>query len=125
MFLLFARHCGRFCKNNSEQESLTVFKEVVDQCQGFSGGSVMKNLPANAGDARDEVLSLGREDPLEQEMATPSSILAWEIPWTQEPGGLQSVALQRVGHDSMHQSSVRLQAAQREIPNSTVSASTG
>ena len=59
----------------------------------------MKNLPANAGDARDEVRSLGWEDPLEQEMATHSSILAWEIPWTQEPGGLQSVALQRVGHD--------------------------
>ena len=56
----------------------------------------MKNLPANAGDARDEVLSLGREDPLEQEMATPSSILAWEIPWTQEPGGLQSMGSQEL-----------------------------
>ena len=45
-----------------------------------------------------EVQSLGRGDPLEEEMATHSSILAWRIPWTQEPGGLQSVQLQRVGH---------------------------
>ena len=43
--------------------------------------------------------SLGREDPLEKEMATHSSILAWRIPWTEEPDGLQSTGLQRVGHD--------------------------
>ena len=42
---------------------------------------------------------LGREDPLEKEMATHSSILAWRIPWTEEPGGLQSTGSQRVGHD--------------------------
>ena len=45
------------------------------------------------------VRSLGREDPLEKEMATHSSILAWRIPWTEEPGGLQSAGSQRVGHD--------------------------
>ena len=45
------------------------------------------------------VLSLGQEDPLEQEMATHSSTLAWKIPWTEEPGRLQSMGLQRVGHD--------------------------
>ena len=45
------------------------------------------------------VWSLGREDPLEKEMATHSSIHAWKIPWTEEPGGLQSVGSQRVGHD--------------------------
>ena len=45
------------------------------------------------------VRSLGPEDPLEKEMATHSSILAWRIPWTEEPGGLQSMGLQRVGHD--------------------------
>ena len=45
------------------------------------------------------VQSLGWEDPLEKEMATHSSILAWEIPQTEEPGGLQSMGLQRVGHD--------------------------
>ena len=45
------------------------------------------------------VQSLGREDPLEKEMATHSSILAWRIPWMEEPGGLQSTGSQRVGHD--------------------------
>ena len=45
------------------------------------------------------VRSLGWEDPLEKEMATHSSILAWGSPWTEEPGGLQSMGLQRVGHD--------------------------
>ena len=49
---------------------------------------MVKNLPANAGDP---VWSLGWEDPLEKEMATHSSILAWKIPWTEEPGGLQSM----------------------------------
>ena len=43
--------------------------------------------------------TLGEEDPLEEEMATYSSILAWKIPWTEEPGGLQPMGLQRVGHD--------------------------
>ena len=45
------------------------------------------------------VRSLGREDPLEKEMATHSSTRAWKIPWTEEPGKLQSVGLQRAGHD--------------------------
>ena len=45
-----------------------------------------------------QVLSLGHEDPLEKEMATHSSILAWKIPWTEEQGRLQSMGLQRVGH---------------------------
>ena len=45
------------------------------------------------------VQSLAREDALEEEMATHSSILAWRIPWTEEPGGLQSMGLQRVRHD--------------------------
>ena len=60
---------------------------------------MLKNLPASARDAEDAVQSLGREDPLEEEMATHSSILAWRIPWTEEPGRLQSIGLQRVGHD--------------------------
>ena len=49
--------------------------------------------------AGDVVQSLGREDLLEKEMATHSSILAWEIPWTEEPGGLQSMGSQRIGYD--------------------------
>ena len=53
----------------------------------------------NAGDLQEmQVQSLGREDPLEEEMATHSNILAWEIPCTEEPCGLQSMGLQRVGH---------------------------
>ena len=56
----------------------------------------IKRLPAKQ---ETRVQSLGREDPLEKEMATHSSILAWRIPWTEEPGGLQSTGLQRVGHD--------------------------
>ena len=63
---------------------------------GFPGGSVVNNLPAML---ETWVQSLGREDPLEEEMAIHSSILAWEIPWTEEPGGLQSVGLQRVRYD--------------------------
>ena len=46
-----------------------------------------------------QVYSLGGEDPLEKEMAIHSSILAWEIPWMEEPGGIQSMGLQRVRHD--------------------------
>ena len=49
------------------------------------------------------VRSLGQEDPLEKKMATHSSILAWRIPWTEEPSGLQSIELQRVGHDGSDQ----------------------
>ena len=56
----------------------------------------VKNLPAVQ---ETPVQSLGWEDPLEKEMATHSSILAWKISWTEEPGGLQSMGSQRVGHD--------------------------
>ena len=55
---------------------------------GFPGGAVVKNPPANAVDAELWVWSLGKDDPLEKEMATHSNILAWKIPWTEEPGGL-------------------------------------
>ena len=55
----------------------------------------LKRLPAMQ---ETQVRSLGQEDPLEKEMATHSSILAWKIPWTEEPGGLQSMGSQRVGH---------------------------
>ena len=51
---------------------------------------MVKNLPASAGDVRDTLLSLGREGPLQEGMATHSSILAWRIPRAEEPGGLQS-----------------------------------
>ena len=61
--------------------------------------SAVNNLPANAGSA--QVQSLGWEDPPEKEMATHSSMLAWEISWTEEPGGLYSMRSQRVRHDFM------------------------
>ena len=63
---------------------------------------MVKNPPANAGDAGDAVSILGQEDPLEEEMATSSSILAWEIPWTEEPGGLQFIGPHRVQHNCAH-----------------------
>ena len=63
---------------------------------GFPGGSVVKNLPTMQ---ETQVPSLGWEDSLEKEMATHSSIPAWEILWTEEPGGLQFMRLQRVRHD--------------------------
>ena len=58
-----------------------------------------KNLPDNAGDIKDTSLILGRKDPLEEGMATHSSILVWRIPVMADPGGLPSVGLHRVGHD--------------------------
>ena len=62
---------------------------------GLPGGSVANNLPAKQ---ETWVQPLGQEDPLEKEMATHSSILAWNIPWTEEPSRLQSMGLQRVRH---------------------------
>ena len=56
---------------------------------------MVKNLPAKQ---KMRVQSLGREDPLQKEMATRSSVSAWNVPWTEEYGGLQSMGLQRVGH---------------------------
>ena len=63
---------------------------------GFPGGSAIKNLPAIQ---EIRVQSLGQEDPLEKVVTTHSNILAWEIPWREEPGGLQSTRSRRVGHD--------------------------
>ena len=75
-----------------------MFKIVPKYC--ISGASLaaqlVKNLPAMQ---ETWVRFLGQEDPLEKGWATHSSILAWRISWTEEPGGLQSMGLQRVGHD--------------------------
>ena len=57
---------------------------------------MVKNLPAMQ---ETQVKSLGREDPLEEEVAIHSTVLAWRIPWIEEPDRLQSMGLQRVGHD--------------------------
>ena len=70
----------------------------VQSILGFPGGSVVKNLPAVQEMQETRVSSLGQEDPLEEGMATHSSILAWRIRWTEAPGGLHSMGSQRVGH---------------------------
>ena len=58
--------------------------------------------------ARDLVLSLGQEDPMEKKMATHSGTLAWKIPWTEEPSRLQPIVLQRVRHDFTTTTTIRL-----------------
>ena len=63
---------------------------------GFPGAQRLKRLPAMW---ETQVRSLDQEDPLEKEMESRSSILAWRIPWTEEPGGLQSMGSLRVGHN--------------------------
>ena len=77
----------------------TKFYAKLKKPGGFPGDAVVKNLPANAGDVR----NLGSiplwEDPLEEEMAHHSSILARRIPWTEKPGSLQPVGLKKVRHD--------------------------
>ena len=76
------------------------FIHVYAYIRTFQVVLVVRNLSANAGDVRFmQVQSLGWEDPLEKDMATHSSILAWRITWIEEPGGLQFMGLQRVGHD--------------------------
>ena len=66
---------------------------------GFPGGAGVKNPPANAGDARCLGLIPGSGGSPEGGMETHSRVLAWGIPWTEKPGGLQSMGLQRVEHD--------------------------
>ena len=63
------------------------------------GGPVVKNRQSMQETQQTQVQSLGQEDTLEEEMATHSNILAWKIPWAEEPDGLQSMGLQGVGHD--------------------------
>ena len=73
---------------------------LAPQRAGLPGGLLVKNLPAMQEPRETRVWSLGGEDALEEEeMATHSSILAWRLPWTEEPGGIQSMGSQRVGHD--------------------------
>ena len=68
-------------------------------CVGFPSGLAVKNMPAMQELQEMRVQSLGQEEPLEEGTATHSSILAWRIPWTEEPGSLQSIGSQRVGHN--------------------------
>ena len=67
--------------------------------KGFPGGSVVENPPANAGDI---ALILGSGRVPGERNGNPLCVLAWEIPWTEEPGGLQSIGSQRIRHDSSY-----------------------
>ena len=71
----------------------------VQSILGFPGDSAVKNLPAMQETQEMQVQSLGGKDPLEESMTTHSSLLAWRIPWTKESGRLQSIGLQKVGHN--------------------------
>ena len=72
------------------------FLKVTFHLQVFPGAQSVKSLPAMP---ETRVQSLGQEEPLEKGMATYPGIFAWEIPWTEEPGGIRSMGLQRVGHN--------------------------
>ena len=72
---------------------------TVDICVGLWASLVAQTVKHLSAVLETGVRSLGEEDPLEKEMATYSSTLAWKIPWTEEHGGLQSMGSQRVGHD--------------------------
>ena len=76
-----------------------VFSTYITNSLGFPAGSVDRESACNAGDARDAGLILGREDPLAEEMAIHSSILAWETPWAEDPGRIHPRGLQRVRHN--------------------------
>ena len=94
--LIFAwRRAGTPSTQTSQQLSIIWFPRVL----GFPGGSAVKKSPAMQEPQEMWVRSLGREDPLKEGMATHSGILAWRIPWTEEPGGLPSTGLERVRHN--------------------------
>ena len=76
-----------------------VFNLIYESLWAFLMIQQVKNLPSMKETQEMRVQCLGQEDPSKEEMATHSSILAWKIPWTEKPGGLQSVGSQRVGHD--------------------------
>ena len=97
--LLLRPHSNRFYNphfTGEETEAQRVIPFAQDHGDRWATqvALVVKNLPANAGNIRDLGLIPGLEDPLEEGMATHSSIFAWRIPWTEEPGGLQLIASQ-------------------------------
>ena len=105
-YSLFTNSCGapvvylELCSGTGDTKMNTnslAFQGFMlsQRTESYPGGSAVKNLPAMQ---ETRVLSLGQEDPLEEGMATHSSVLAWRIPWTEEPGRLQSMGLQTAGH---------------------------
>ena len=83
-------------KNKAKLRKLFYIKRNYKQSWASLVVQTQKNLPAMK---ETRIRSLGQEDPLENGMATHFTILAWKIPWTKEPGGLQSMELQRIRHD--------------------------
>ena len=81
--------------------SISSFHKFMEYCtyyRDIPNGAAVKNPPAVEMEET-HVRPLGQDDPLEEEMATHSNILAWEIPWTEEPGGLQFIGSQRIRHN--------------------------
>ena len=72
---------------------------IIFYMMGFHGGSVVKNLPVTEEPQEIQIRSVGQEDPLKKGMATHSNILAWRITWTEEPGRLKFIGLQRARYD--------------------------
>ena len=101
MFLQNSHQVGAWFSNFSTIEMPSVSLDFPDS-------SVVKNPPTMQ---ETWVQFLGQEDPMEKEMATHSSILAWEITWTEDPGRLQFMDLQRVGHDWAHTNKTVIKAA--------------
>ena len=93
IFLIFIFTMGKFYVIGIKNINVSNVRKST-----YSVAQMVKNLPAMQ-EAR--IQSLGQEDPLEKGMATHSSILAWRIPWTEEPGWVQSVGLQRVGRTQL------------------------
>ena len=90
--------------SNMGKSNLTMYKKKYKHSQvefiaGMKGSLVAQTVKCLSMMRETRVRSLGWEDPLEKEMAIHSSTIAWKIPWTKEPGRLQSVGSQRVGHD--------------------------
>ena len=84
------------CNVQTYSNVLSVWLSLMERYSKTLGAQMVKHLPTMR---EAPVRSPGQEDPLEKEMATHSSILAWKIPWTEEPGRLQSTGSKRVGHD--------------------------
>ena len=94
--------CGWTWKISCDVKEADTGNHLLDDfiyTKGFPDGSAVKNLPAMHETQETWVWSLGREDPLEEQVVTHSSILDWKIPWTEEPGKLQFKVLQRVRHN--------------------------
>ena len=90
------------CKNTENASYLYLYFQQLAE-NNYAGASqvvlVVKHPPANAGDIKDTGVISGLDDPLEEGMATHSSVFVWRLPWTEEPGRLQSMGLQRVRYN--------------------------